>query len=106
MSKRPEIIARITECLILDGQEAEAISIIAKQIRLGRSIKYFPISPISKYIVTSSSYDQDLVKLEEKCLILNYYNKNIQPDYVDTVSNLVENILERTIRHALIVNDV
>lgn len=88
------VTSKIIDCFVMSGREQDAVFILAEQIRQGASIRGFSIIPLARYIVKSSIISKCASELEDKSLILNYYNKNIQPDHVDVVANIVENILE------------
>ncbi|MFQ2197039.1 hypothetical protein ACK33S_03720 [Aeromonas hydrophila] len=94
VSKHTNITAKICECYFMNNEENEAISIIANQIKYRKDVACFPVGKIAKYIAETSIYSDDNLSLENRCLTLNYYNRNISPDYVHVVSNIAENIIE------------
>lgn len=93
-SIRSTIASKICECYFLNDNLLACSKMIGDEIRHGGNLFGFPLSPISKKISKTVSYSNDNEQLEEFALILNKHNRINKPEYVQTVSNLVENLLE------------
>ncbi|MGL4764941.1 MAG: hypothetical protein ACRC2N_07935 [Aeromonas sp.] len=94
IGKHTNITAKICECYFMNDEQNEAISLLANQIRTRSNISSFPVGKIAKYIADTSTYSDDKLLLENQCLILNHYNRNISPEYIHVVSNIAENLIE------------
>jgi hypothetical protein len=94
IGKHTNITAKICECYFMNNEQNDAITLLANQIRTRSNISSFPVGAIAKYIADTSTYSDEHLLLENQCLILNHYNRNISPEYVHVVSNIAENIIE------------
>ena len=89
-----EVKSKILQCSYLGSDYESVIDMCSFHLKNGVEIRTLPINEIAKYIASESTYTNNNNVLEKRIIILSEYYRNISSDYIQQLSNLMENYLE------------